>query len=70
MRKCAHNTGIANMRAGRKINRRQIAIQVHRLFGRSKKRHVNQSGFIFTKKDLPGGRNTNIHTSAILLRWL
>ena len=40
MRKFAHNMSIANMRAGRNINRRQIAIQLHRLVGRSKKHWV------------------------------
>jgi len=35
--KCAANIGIANMRAGRKINRRRIAIGIHLLVGRSKK---------------------------------
>ena len=47
--KCAANMGIANMRAGRKINHRQIAIQLYRLVGRSKKHQVNKSSFIFIK---------------------
>jgi hypothetical protein len=54
MRKCAHNMGIANMRAGRKINHRRIAIRRHRLVGRSKKHQVNQRSFIFIKKTLAG----------------
>jgi len=52
--KCAANIGIANMRAGRKINRRQLYIQLHRLVGRSKKPQRNKSRFIFIKKHLPG----------------
>ena len=42
--KSAANMGIANMRAGRKINRRQIVVQLHRLVGRSKKHWlINQA---------------------------
>ena len=41
MRNCAYNKGIANMRAGRKITRQRIAIQLHQLVGRSKKHSVN-----------------------------
>ena len=42
--KCAANKGIANMRAGRKSNHRQIADKLNRLFGRSKKHHVKNQG--------------------------
>ena len=47
--KSAANMGIANMRAGRKIDHRQIAIQLYRLVGRSKKHQGNKSSFIFIK---------------------
>ena len=49
MRKFAHNMSIANMRAGRRINHRRIAIQLSLLVGRSKNQCGSLSSIIFIK---------------------
>jgi hypothetical protein len=46
--------GIANMRAGQKINHQRISVQLHPLDGRSKKAAINSIENYLYKKDLPG----------------